>query len=472
MKFAIYSSIMSNCRLKRNYEGSDDDIPTKHPKQIENDERQDEEDSLNLTDLNDYCLESIFENLTVADLINVAMTNKRFIDETNLAAKRLFRIATVQIDSSSISIIDKRGAMEQAIDEIPFAKHSISTVSTFLKTFGVLIPKLAVTHQFEFGESYERFQREVESCLFKYCDKTLIELTIDEMRSNYAVMQNIQHSFDAVQCLSIRGGCLKKLGLLNRWFPALRALELSSNRINSIESICGAWPNLQTLTLRNIDLLDWYDIKRAVYSNPNISSLSIRTDQSDLDFELDSDFCEFIEQMLPQCCQLELPTDFNELNNFNSKVIKNITTLTSNRLPLYAFQQLQHLKLSIEIEHSRQTIDQMVEFICQNPQLTHLTVTSDDFCDYPLDWAEILRFGQCLPKLAELTFDSDFISVDGTAQILTVCKSLKKFKLIFYHRSMFHGEYMNVNSGPNWKSPTIFINEHQARVLEFEKATI
>lgn len=460
---------MDNRFLKRSYEGSDDGPPTKRLKQTSNDERGEEEGSLNLTALNDYCLESIFEHLSVSDLINVAGTNKRFTSEVILAAKRLFRVLTVEISPASISMVNKRGSME-IIDEIPFEKHSLSTVSTFLKTFGAFIPKLAITHQFDFGESHERFQREVEAFLFKYCNKTLIELTLDEMRSDYNIMKNIHQSFDAVQCLSIRGGCLVAFGPLNRWFPALRALKIYSNGIDSFESICCEFPNLHTLTLRHVDFLDWGNIEKVLHFNPTISELSIRSDHLIPGIELEDDFCEFVDQMLPHLQHLELPTDFNELNHFNSKVIKNITTLTSDRIPLYAFQQLQHLQLSIGIQYSHQTVDQMVEFVCNNPQLTYLTVTSDDVCEYPLSRAEISRIGQCLPKLTEVTFDSDFITADGTAQILAVCKAMKKFKLLVHNGMALHGPYMNINIGPNWKSPSIYINEDHFYELEFERA--
>lgn len=121
--------------------------------EIEADALTAKHDPLNLTDLNDYCLEGIFKYLSLADLLNIAETNDRFVGEACLAARRLFRKKTVQINSSTIKVIEQLqdwNCIETVYQEMSFEKTSIST---FFKHFGNEITILMVTDRFQTNDA-------------------------------------------------------------------------------------------------------------------------------------------------------------------------------------------------------------------------------------------------------------------------------------------------------------------------------
>lgn len=419
--------------------------------------------TMNLTDLNDDCLENIFKYLSLLDLLNIATSDDRFSGASCWALKRKLRGRMVKIDSTNISITGEQ--TDYIFDDVYYANHSVLMVMRFFKYFGKLITKLNVDYKLKCGEFYRGFQQEVESGILNYCTKTLRKLSIKNMQRTFDVLNDIRKPFEMLYSLTIHGGYLKNVGQFNKWFPELRSLALLFNYHGKGNCIGVHFPKLEKLNLRELDFNQYYlncfnlsDIEQAIRMNPQLRDLSVRA----TDAELEYGFCKFVDKHLPRLEHIELTSDFDELKNEESKVIKNIKKLTTERVPKLTFTQLEELRL-FHIENGVEAI----EFAEQNEHLIKLIITIDDMSTFRLKSEDITRFIRSVPKLTELTLDWDLITTDGVVQLLKDCKSLRKFRLLFYFRSSLYEQFMDEHIAPEWKITMTFTSHvHQ---LDFNK---
>lgn len=203
-------------------------------------DEQNEENLLVLTDLNEYCLESICEYLSIGDLLNLAESDELFFKEVRRATKRIIRDNIVKIGPSSISITDFNDMIldEIRIDNVD--ESLILKVSKFVKYFGNLIPKLAISRfEWDYGSPNIAFYRIFTRYILKYCSKTLIELDLHNMfmgnpfNPAESILMSIpskpfeslqilkigeEHSVNAVNGVNIR--------FFNEWFPSLQSLSI------------------------------------------------------------------------------------------------------------------------------------------------------------------------------------------------------------------------------------------------------
>lgn len=266
---------------KRRLSNVDDDLEQKHPKRPEvnegnrgaDDVRNQYKvlmDSFKLTDLHEYCLESIFEHLPIADLLILAESNEYFIGEACRATKRILRGNSVKIESSAISI--ENILLQKTVDYIKYV-NSTETESTFLKHFGHLTSKLQLNDD-RLGTRGDHRNTTLEYYIPKYCSKALIELHLNSR--NRISMDNLSESFESLHVLNIFNASMVAIRHFDKWFPSLRCLLLHESNANLDEAF--NLPKMETFLMVQSGFMDSESIDRLIdflRLNPQLRDLTI-----------------------------------------------------------------------------------------------------------------------------------------------------------------------------------------------------
>lgn len=123
---------------------------------------------LKLTDINIDCLEKIFSNLNLRDLLNVADSNKSLKQAVDLVYSRRFGPKTI-----FFRVIFKlsRDSIEMSHQKIEF--NDLRTALQLIRCFGHLISKLEYDHSID---TYPKHRNEVDRYINEYCANSLSEL--------------------------------------------------------------------------------------------------------------------------------------------------------------------------------------------------------------------------------------------------------------------------------------------------------
>lgn len=176
--------------------------------------------TLNITDLNDECLELIFERLNLQEFLNVATSNKWL----NRSAGAIFRhwhshkIVKLQMSANeclhSTEIVDMNTLMINGLKQC----------LRILRCFGPYISNIGLQCSDDTSEHINF----VTQYLNEYCAETLENITFIKMP--ILLRTNMQKPFENVQQIYIAESQLfEQLSNFNDWFPNLRRLELINN---------------------------------------------------------------------------------------------------------------------------------------------------------------------------------------------------------------------------------------------------
>lgn len=110
--------------------------------------------TISLTDLNDDCLEHIFQYLSLEDLLNIADTNKQLKPAAELAFERRFK--------SGKLILCKSTTTEILINKTERVKVIVGNPYRLLRCFGHLIPNQKIIN------------RSMLKYVSQYCRKSII----------------------------------------------------------------------------------------------------------------------------------------------------------------------------------------------------------------------------------------------------------------------------------------------------------
>lgn len=276
-------------------------------------------ESMHIFELNDHCLEEIFQYLSIDEMVCVAHTNKRFRKS----------VRTVFADKYATETIKVSNAHQQ--------KSSKSLPSTYLiRYFGDSIKKLQVNYESEFN----RFNQSLEAAIMKYCRKTLVDIELVNV-DKYA-FDRIKSPFKAVKTVCFTRCILGKFTKnLNKWFPNMTSLEFVEANIqdsDDAECIEKNFPKLEHLGIVNViredegfdynnadeseinalnipDIFTNLNIFDCIERNPQLRSLKLKHNNDDLRYfnnedsdgiKITSSFLAFVNEKLPQLERLDL----------------------------------------------------------------------------------------------------------------------------------------------------------------------
>lgn len=239
--------------------------------QGEEDEKEEVFDSTtNITDMNDDCLEKIFEYLDPQSLFNVGVSNKYLNISANTVFKRKYGQKKVYIGSIFVSPL----ASLNFLDIVNHGIHigGLEICLQFLRCFGRSIFRMKIA----FYESNCKRCAHIYQYINAYCAESLREI---EFQGKSIIA--MERPFVRVELIRIHDHILgDHLPRLVEWFPNLRRLQLYLVKIDRRFAEM-AFPCLEHLAIgiEHQDKLDNFsqkNVSNLLHLNPQLRSLEIR----------------------------------------------------------------------------------------------------------------------------------------------------------------------------------------------------
>lgn len=376
----------------------------KKPKIVEN--------PLKLVDINDDCLQAIFEHLDLESLVNIAETDDHFTTAAKSVFSRRYRnkkyvMSTFLIGKSDYIAIEK------------------SFAALLFRHFGEFISDLLV-------DCLSQHDKTSEKSILLYCSSFLVNLDLVYTTTN--CFKTIEKPFEKVEKLAIVRGMLnQKMSQLNVWFPNLTSLELFNVKFLEPQTVEVHLPALKQLMIHNDQMtLQQSTIVELLRLNPQVEVLRWRQ------LTYDASLVRSISECLPLLEELELWSPEDRFSSFGNQKIcfETVKKFTLNtfyhraefveNMP-FRFKALRELIL----DGFNQFQDDLLNFVIENHDLTKLCLTPfiGDFDDLTLE--DLHKIVDSLPKLVDLEFCGDLFSKHELIPFLTDSKMLQKVRLLF-----------------------------------------
>lgn len=400
-----------------------------------------------ITDVNNDCLQMIFEHLLLNDLFNVAVANGNLSAAAGLAFKRNFGNQTFKFSHRSIFMLKDDPQLPSSSTEIQTTAETDHMA--FLHNFGVFLKRLNVNID---NGSY----KSIENLILKNCADSLTEMSLGEAdhRLNPSELQevfrNIKQPFANVEKLCLNRCHMSEEGSrLNIWFPELRHLSLFDVKFTDVDVVLAHYPLLKHFGIGRWTngcehTLTMSQILTFLTKNPQIRSLDITLPANGYEH----DFYRKINEILPELEQLRLCWDANSFKHHGNNVVAfkrlkklaldfTFNSFTGARVLPFVFDQLTEL----EINNIPVLTEEWMEFIIRNKSLTKLTVLpfneADVYFDRPNN-QDLLRFAQKLSALNALTIDVTGITTNCILQFMMQCESVEVGQLFWNHLCGFN----------------------------------
>lgn len=371
-----------------------------------------EEKLLRLMDMNYDCLEAIFMNLNLVDLVNVAEAHQSFIPAAALVFSRRFSNRLVYVNYNTT-------CTTSTVPEI-----SKANIAAFFHHFGKLVTIL-------FYNAKSQQDLKVEKLLLEHCVDSLVELELAFCPKD--AFDTIEKPFENVVKLFITKSCLgRKISSLNKWFPSLTKLVLDDVKLLQPMSL---GINISKLTHLSI-YYNQVAIPMATFTelfrmNPQLKSLTYRCDYGE-------EFLRSVSQHLQQLINLEIWSPDDRFHSFNDEkfLFPNVETFTLNsvfywgdfvdKMP-FALPSLQEL----HFDGFNEFDGTLINFIIQQKGIKKLSLMTciEEWDDFAYDHLQSII--NKLPNLIELEFCADTFTIDELTEFLMKNKSLETLRLFF-----------------------------------------
>lgn len=374
---------------------------------------------MELTELNNDCLEHIFQFLNVDDLLTIAHTNKQLKPAADLAFARKFYRKKVTTFCF--------GHRHWYGVKNPFEINDLKTALRLLRCFGHLISIITV-------HSSIRRTSIVVSHVNRYCHKTLVEVSFETF--GHGFFGTLNNPFENAETVRFNHcNLFGNLENLNKWFPKMRNLRLYVART---EYNCTAvrFPQLQELKIKVLYYMsnkEWSYIEPIIHKNPQLRRLICHTSKTKRLLQIASKKLRSLEHLDISCNRQDFVGDkvFDFPNLQSLKIYcKNdmITTvpILPNCLTEFSWRP-DHGDLDLN--------DALINFLMKYPSIQKVNLISG--CDYgvhkPIPNEEkLMKMAEILPLLEEIDFGEFQLSADTATRFIGNCISLKRvcFKMI------------------------------------------
>ncbi|XP_031633903.1 uncharacterized protein LOC116347459 [Contarinia nasturtii] len=233
--------------------------------------------TMKLTDVIDDCLEHVFMDLSLEDLLNIADTNKELKPAADMAFRRKFGKMEFQLDKDRFQCAIKLGEHIVINDK--------KTQLQLLRCFGHSVTKLVLRPP-------GVFSRRLISYANKFCFNSLTDIKImhfDFTRNNFlnklgektvcGFSQNkfkLKKRFRNVEVVSLSSCQLYADTNLKKLFPAMRRLDLfKCSTVTEETLIVKNTPKLEHLEMTCDRRISAENICTTLRSNPQLRSLSL-----------------------------------------------------------------------------------------------------------------------------------------------------------------------------------------------------
>lgn len=394
----------------------------------------DEEQIVGITfsDIHYDCLETVFEKLTIKDLLNLADTSNtlRTLIKSRLISKfkQLKRIEIENVHPGRMPSIRFDGFCCRIND----AKSSLQ----FLRCFGHLIQTIYIDYDADFGFLYTRIYR----YLNEYCCDTLKRLRIASA-STFAFNCVLDKPFSKVKQVILDDIILgDTFSHFNQLFPNVHSLKMNNVRLINEQCIEQYFPHMHKLALEQHDtkkysrpdrrlLLRESNFAAILRLNPSITKLVVGG------FIFDAIFRQHMSDSLHAIKQLTVTSDGttfrlkNDVIYFANVEIFYMYICTNKRKKLptipFAFGKLKKIDLWLDAAYLGR---KFIHFVRIHPLLIDLTISSKStqFSNNP---GHIQQLVEALPSLRRLYIMEYGFSFDEVITLIKGCKQLKEVHL-------------------------------------------
>lgn len=264
-------------------------------------------ENLILTDLNIDCIEKIFDNLELGDLVNIADANKCLKMCAEMIFVRNYGNKCIMLDLEPNSLLPSI-SMQKEWTKISDLKTCLQT----MRCFGHLITNLHV-------KDYHSNDGKIPQIIWllnyitEYCRKNVIEITFEKFSD--VTLSEIQMEFLKLKTLHFRYCNIEQnLGNFNQIFPEVNKLELTWTNVSDIyDNIV----NLESLDINipiTIGELEKNWIKKIIKSNKRMIKCKLY-------FRWDIQFLIEISKYLNYVENLEIGPLYSNSTELNRNVI-------------------------------------------------------------------------------------------------------------------------------------------------------
>lgn len=379
-----------------------------------------------IVNLNDDCLEYIFNYLNLNDLIIVSEINKRF----KLAASRSFWNKYKNNWTHEMNEVDH----EKLLRNFGHFMTNFKIRGLYSETSGIEIHQIT-----EYSKKISNPFGKIKKIEFSGLFETTSE---------------IEKHIDCVQSLNFVYASTQNPQIIERNFPSMETLTIKNYMFSLVQP-----PNIFTNN----------NIRVALLENPQLLNLSLSHDPFDIGIDVSADMLRFISRTCPLLQNLDIEFGSDKYYLFEktkpAAVFKELMECTlsifSDKMLMnfpVSFHRLQSLKLEIKTAVS----GEIFRFITRNDSLRDLQITfSASIENYLVDNSDIIAL-MTLPDI-EYIFIQFPVEISGNniIQLLSRCKTLLKLDLKF----VVGGEMIIIQGGWPKSVRNIHIN---STILETE----
>lgn len=380
--------------------------------------------TIGLTDMNDDCLEHIFQYLSLEALLNIADTNKQLKPAAELAFVRRFKRGTL--------ILYKSGS-EIRINETERVK--VRNPYRLLRSFGHLIPNQKIHHHNKL------------KYVNQYCSESLIKIELDSLR------RYMSKPFSKVGTVILHCRLNWNFNRLPKLFPNVHTFTFVSCRIEP-RHIAVNFPHLRQVNIR--DCSNEYGIESYVKMlrfNPQIRHLLLSplVDHVKL-LRAANQFVPFLEY-------LHLSYSENAYKNFEEKFVNfahlkvlkisyygELLTpipVSSSCLEAFSFHLCSHATNCLNAG-----VDILLEFLKKHPFVFKFTLSSR--LQYMVTTNRLEEIIEAVASMEEINISLiEDLSVNDAIKFVNKCKSLKRLSFRAANGSIC--DHLNTKLGVKWQ---------------------
>lgn len=371
---------------KRQHDEGDSDSLRKHHRLESCDEQSGR--IATITDLDDVCLENIFNHLNLKDLFSVADANKFLVPAARHVYKRKFGTKTVRISGCddlqpNTRANARNGYVSRSAaprDRIPGTINirNLKWTLSFLRHFGPSIAHLSISYNRSRSHRYQY----VHQYINKYCVESLVDMSFHD-KPNIKIQHFHERPFVNVVSVNFSDCHLgTQLPSMVEWFPNLQSLKLSKVRLNH------RYANASFHHLENLEI---FETNYSGFSMRDVSTfLPLNRGLRNVNFNM----CNM--QKLPIAALLDI---IRENQSIEKLVVRMISESIFQEILFFDINPIQINLIEINpIEIDR--------FVNEHPSLVELDLL---FCRFKaVDAIALHRQLKCLKKLNFRMTDSEY----------------------------------------------------------------
>lgn len=408
--------------------------------------------TMKIVDVNNDCLEHVFNYLDLLDLINVADANSNLRRAAASVFSRKYACSKYPYGNQLLigfyGLLDPCAFFRDLVTgyNIP-APVTISNgvicllepapVFRILRLFGEFFTRVEIHWDKDLlsSKNYaidlrEKFLTRFLFYVNEFCSETLISFATNDVPA--VTYSETMKPYKNVEVVSIETGPLGfNASQFNDTFPKMRRLTLDSIELSYPNDFAIKFNQLEDLRVRLTEQfgnLTTTNVKEIIRLNPQLQSLMIGG-------YFDLELWDYANKQLKQLKVMMLMYNQDRIQMNPSYPIRfeQVETLEifvrkSNVRPpetFLKFKNLKELKIHAHLEHS------WIDFVFENPTIEKLSIiTSKLTSDFPYPNTfdeDMMKILTNLPKLVELHMENYPCSMRGVIRFLHESKTLRKF---------------------------------------------